>query len=157
MAEHRAPEKIQPRSLADYLEVMSKAVFQTGISWRVVENKWPGIREAFRGFDPGALVSLTPAELDALTADTRVIRNRRKIEAIVENAAAMLELERQHGTFRSFLRSHGGFEGTVADLRKRFKFMGDMGAYYFLLVVNEEVPSYEDWCASRGRTPMTAA
>lgn len=154
MAEHRAPEKIQPTSLADYLEVMSKAVFQTGISWRVVENKWPGIREAFHAFDAGAIASLTPEELDAITADPRVIRNRRKIEAIVENAGSMLELERQHGTFRSYLRSHGGFEETVKDMRKRFKFLGDMGAYYFLWVVDEEVPSYEDWCASRGRTPM---
>ena len=32
MAEHRAPRQIQPRGLGDYLEVMSKAVFQTGIS-----------------------------------------------------------------------------------------------------------------------------
>jgi len=154
MAEHRAPEKIQPTSLADYLEVMSKAVFQTGISWRVVENKWPGIREAFHAFDAGAIASLTPEELDAITADPRVIRNRRKIEAIVENANAMLGLERQHGTFRSYLRSHGGFEETVKDMRRRFKFLGDMGAYYFLWVVDEEVPSYEDWCASRSRTPM---
>src|SRR3990170_132007 len=117
MAEHRAPEKIQPRSLADYLEVMSKAVFQTGISWKVVENKWPGIREAFRVFDPAAIVALTPEDLDTITADPRVIRNRRKIEAIVENAGSMLELERRHGTFRSYLRSHGGFEETVKDMR----------------------------------------
>ncbi len=160
----QAPEKIQPRSLADYLEVMSKSVFQTGMSWKVVGVKWPGIREAFRGFDPAAVVALTPDDLDALTKDTRVIRNRRKIEAIVHNAHEMLELEREHGSpstgsgqgFRSYLRSHGGFEGTVADLRKRFKFLGDTGCYHFLWVVNEDVPAYEDWCASRGRTPQTA-
>jgi 3-methyladenine DNA glycosylase Tag len=46
------PKKIKPQSLADYLEVMSKSVFQTGISWKVVEAKWPGTREAFHGFDP---------------------------------------------------------------------------------------------------------
>ncbi len=149
----QAPEKIQPGGLADYLEVMSKAVFQTGISWRVVDAKWPGIREALRGFDPAALSSLTPPELDALTADPRVIRNRRKIEAIVDNARQMLELAERHGTFRDYLRSHGGFDQTVADLRKRFRFLGDLGSYYFLWVVNEQVPSYEDWCASRGRTP----
>ena len=48
MAEQHAPEKINPKSLGDYLEVMSKAIFQAGISWRVVESKWPGIREAFQ-------------------------------------------------------------------------------------------------------------
>jgi 3-methyladenine DNA glycosylase Tag len=151
-----APEKIQPGSLADYLEVMSKSVFQTGISWKVVEKKWPGIRQAFRGFDPAAIVALTPDDLDVITNDTRVIRNRRKIEATVENARQMLELKRQHGSFRNYLRSHGGFEGTVKDLRRRFKFLGDMGCYHFLWSVSEDVPSYTDWCASRGRTPMTA-
>ena len=43
----------------------------------------------------------------------------------------------------------------MKDLRKRFGFLGETGAYYFLWVVNEDVPSYEEWCASRGRTPHT--
>ena len=148
-----APERIEPKRLGDYLEVMSKSVFQSGISWKVVEAKWPGTREAFNGFSAEAVADLTPDDLDQLTMDTRVIRNRRKLEATVGNARRMLELERQHGSFRAYLRSHGGFENTVADLRKQFKFLGDMGAFHFLYVVNEEVPSYEDWCTSRGRTP----
>ena len=148
-----APERIEPRSLAEYLEVMSKATFQAGMSWRVVDTKWPGIQEAFRGFDPEAIVNFTPAELDEITSDTRVIRNRRKIEAVVENARRMLDLEASHGSFRGYLRSHGGFEATAADLRKQFRFLGDHGAFYFLYVVGEEVPSYEEWCASRGQTP----
>ena len=156
MEEHKAPEKITPTALSDYLEVMSKAVFQTGISWRVVDNKWPGIREAFRDFDPMAVASLNPDEFERLANDTRIIRNRKKIEAIMDNARQMLDLEEQHAGFRSYLRSHPDFETTVADLRKRFRFLSDMGAYYFLWVVGEEVPSYEDWCASRGRSPMTA-
>lgn len=152
----QAPQQIEPKSLADYLDVMSTSVFQSGISWRVVESKWPGTREAFHGFDPEAVVNLTPTEMDALAADTRVIRNRRKLEAVVQNARRMLELEERHGSFRAYLRSHGGFEETVADLRKQFRFVGDMGAFHFLYVVGEEVPSYEDWCASRGRTPQNA-
>lgn len=148
-----APKQIEPRSVGDYLDVMSKSVFQSGISWKVVEAKWPGTREAFKGFAADAVADMTPDELDQLSNDTRVIRNRRKLEATVGNARRMLELERQHGSFKAYLRSHGGFENTVADLRKQFKFLGDMGAFHFLYVVNEEVPSYEDWCASRGRTP----
>lgn len=150
----RAPEQIHPRSLADYLEVMSRAVFQAGISWRVVAAKWPGIRDAFHDFDPIAVACFTSADLEALMQDGRVIRNRRKIEAIVENARQMLDLEEQYGDFRDYLRSHGGFEATVADLRRRFRFLGDMGAYYFLYVVGEEVPPYPEWCASRGRLPF---
>lgn len=153
----QAPEKIQPRRLGDYLEVMSKAVFQSGMSWRVVDSKWPEIREAFGGFDPAVIATFGEFELDELAQDRRVIRNRRKLEAIVDNARRMLELEESHGSFRDYLRSHGGFDGTHKDLRKQFKFLGDHGAYYLLWVVGEEVPSYEEWCASRGERPRHAA
>jgi hypothetical protein len=149
--EKGAPPQIEPKVLGDYLEVMSKAVFQTGISWKVVDNKWPGIREAFHGFDAQAVAQLTPDDLDALSSDPRVIRNRRKLEAIVGNAARMIELEREHGSFRDYLRSHGDFEMTVADLRKQFKFLGDTGSYVFLYIVGEPVPPHEEWMASRGR------
>ncbi len=147
----QAPKQIAPRKLADYLEVMSKAVFQTGISWRVVEAKWPGIREAFRGFEPKSVAAFGEAELDALTNDTRVIRNRRKLEGIVKNARTILALEKQHGSFRAYLRSHGGFEGTLKDMKKQFSFLGDMGAYYFLYVVGEEVPPHEEFGHERRR------
>ena len=76
-------------------------------------------------------------------ADTRIVRNRRKIEATVGNAATMVDLSADHGSFRKYLRSHDGFDATVADLKKRFKFVGDMGAYYFLYVVGEEVPPHD--------------
>ena len=152
MAEHRAPERVDPQSLGDYLEVMTKSVFQSGISWRVVESKWPGIREAFNGFDPKAVGRLTPIDLDQLAQDKRVIRNRRKLEAIVENARRMVELAEAHGCLRDYLRSHGSFDATVQDLRKQFKFMGEMGCYYFLYVVGAEVPDHEEWSKSRGRS-----
>jgi 3-methyladenine DNA glycosylase Tag len=144
------PKRIQPKDLADYLDVMSKSIFQTGISWRVVENKWPGIKEAFSNFDPEVISKLSFSEIDKLTEDKRIIRNRRKIEAIVHNAQRILELDKKHSGFRNYLRSQSSFEELVKDLRKQFKFLGDMGAYYFLWVVSEEVPSYEEWSASRG-------
>ena len=69
----------------------------------------------------------------------------------------MLDLEKAHGSFKSYLRSHKDFNATVASLRKEFKFLGEMGAFYFLYVVGEQVPSYEDWCASHGQTPKALA
>ena len=146
-----APKQIRPKRLNDYLEVMSKAVFQAGISWQVIEAKWPGFKEAFFDFDPERIARLSPKEIDALAADTRIVRNRRKIEATVANAATMVELNAQFGSFRKYLRSHDGFAETTADLKKRFKFIGDMGAYYFLHVVGEEVPPHEEVMA---QTPM---
>ncbi|HUF53073.1 MAG TPA: DNA-3-methyladenine glycosylase I [Dehalococcoidia bacterium] len=155
--EHHAPNQIKPTRAGDYLEVMSKAIFQTGISWKVVESKWPGIREAFRDFDALAVASLTEKEIGELSQDTRIIRNRKKVEAIVDNARRIVELDEAHKGFKRYLRSHGDFEATVKDLRKNFRFLGEMGAFYFLYVVGESVPEYEDWCRSRGREPMTAS
>ena len=151
MAEHQAPEQIDPHRLGDYLEVMSKSVFQSGISWRVVDSKWTGIRDALWGFDATRIANSTPEDLDQLMSDARLIRHRKKLEAIVENARRMIELEESHGSLRNYLRSNGDFERVVKDLRKRFKFLGDMGCYHFLYVVGEAVPSYEQWCRSRGR------
>jgi len=145
---HQAPPQIQPERLGDYLDVMSKSVFQSGISWRVVESKWEGTRAAFSDFDPERIAQFGPDDLDRLQADTRLIRNRRKIEATVHNAQTMLDLEREHGSFQRYLRSHSDFDSLVGDLRKRFKFLGEMGAYHFLWCVSEPVPSFEKWSAS---------
>jgi hypothetical protein len=143
-----APERIEPKELNDYLAVLTKAAFQSGISWRVIEAKWPGFEAAFFGFDPERIARLTPQEVDDLAADTRIVRNRRKIEATVQNARTMLDLNAEFGSFKKYLRSHGGFEAAVADLTKRFGFIGRTGAFYFLYVVGEEVPSHEEVMAA---------
>jgi 3-methyladenine DNA glycosylase Tag len=150
-----APQQIRPKGTADYLEVMTKAVFQSGISWKVIEAKWEGFREAFHGFDPEWVASLGPQEVDRLAGDTRIVRNRRKIEATVHNAETMVELARKHGTFQKYLRSHGPFDETVADLKRQFQFLGDLGTYYFLYVVREKVPPHEEWMRTHGQGAAT--
>jgi 3-methyladenine DNA glycosylase Tag len=141
----QGPERITPAKLADYLDVLTRAVFQSGISWRVVEAKWPGTRAAMFDFDPAHLADLTPDDVDRLAQDQRLVRNRRKIEATIANAETMLELEREYGGFKRYLESFGDFDATVADLVKRFKYLGNTGAYYFLHVVGEKVPPHEVW------------
>ncbi len=141
------PRQITPTKLADYLEVLSKAVFESGMSWAIVEAKWPGFQAAFQGFDPVTVANLSPDEIDALTADTRIIRNRRKIESTVHNAAAMLTAEKEFGTFKTYLESLHGFSAQVGDMKKRFKHVGDFGAYYFLYVVGEPVPEHHEYRA----------
>lgn len=148
-----APQKIKPQSLADYLEVMCKAVFHSGMSWAVVEAKWPDIKAAMHDFDPVAIAFLSEKDLDDLAQDKRVIRNRRKLAAIVKNAQTMRALEEEHGSFQRYLRSHSDYDAAEKDLRKRFGFLGEISTYYFLYVVGEDVPAYEEWCASRGRQP----
>ena len=57
-----APQQIRPQRLADYLEVMTTAVFQSGMSWQVVEAKWDGFREAFAAFDPVTVAAFSAKE-----------------------------------------------------------------------------------------------
>jgi 3-methyladenine DNA glycosylase Tag len=141
----QAPTQITPAGLSDYLDVITRAVFQSGMSWRVVEAKWDGFRQGFAGFDPALVAAFTDDDVERLAADTRIIRNRRKIEATITNAQALLALDDAPGGFVGWLRGQGDFDATVAALRGEFRFLGDMGAYYFLYVVGEDVPSHEDW------------
>jgi DNA-3-methyladenine glycosylase I len=143
-----APTKIVPRSLADYLEVMTRSVFEPGLNWQVVEAKWPGIAAAFEAFDPTRVAGLTPNDVERLMADTRIIRNRKKIEATIHNAGEMLVLDKEYDGFKKYLRSFDSYEATVKDLRARFKFLGESGAYHFLYVVGEKVPQHEEWMAA---------
>jgi 3-methyladenine DNA glycosylase Tag len=76
---------------------------------------------------------------------------------ILEGAQAGLSWNTILNKRENYRRAFDEFDKTVADMRKRFKFLGEMGAFYFLYVVGEQVPSYEDWCRSRGREPMTAS
>ncbi len=134
------PDRIEPESLDDYLEIMSKVVFQSGMSWKVVEAKWETTREAFHNFATDRVADMSEEDLDKLAEDTRVIRNRRKLGAIAHNADQIIRLDSEHGSFQKYLRAHGRYEDTVKALRKDFKFLGDMGCQYFLYVVGEEVP-----------------
>ena len=149
--EYGAPKKIRPRSLADYFEVLTRAVFVSGMSWDVVDSKWDGFRDAFHGFDPERIARMRAREIDKLTKNPAIIRNVQKIMATVDNADTMLALDREHKGFRKYLRSHGGYWETAADLKRQFRFVGDFGAFYFLYVVGESVPPYEEWRAALKR------
>lgn len=143
------PPRIRPRSLDDYLEQLSKGVFQAGISWRVVDAKWPTIRAAFRSFQVERVARMGDKEIDALAKDERVIRSRPKIAAVVHNARALLDLERDGG-FRKHLRSFDDYEELATDLKKRFKFVGDSGLYHFLWTVSHPVPNWHEWAEAHG-------
>jgi hypothetical protein len=143
----KPPPRRRPKDLAGYLEALSRPVFQSGMSWRVIEAKWDGIRDAFADFDPRAVADFGPVEIERLLGDRRVVRSRAKIEATIDNAQAVLELDAEYRGFDRYLRSHGGFEETVADLKRQFRFIGDSGAYHFLYVVDQPVPPHEEWFA----------
>ena len=141
MHEHRQPKA--PKELSGYLDAMARVMFQTGISWRVVEAKWPGIQEAFHGFDPVRTSKLKTKDIDRLMGDTRVIRNRKKLEAISSNAGRMVELDAEYKGFKKYLDSLGDFDSTKKALHKEFAYMGDAGTWFFLWMVGRKVPEHE--------------
>lgn len=85
-----------------WLAGFSRAIFQTGISWKVVDNKWDGIEAAFKGFDVGACAMMDDDWFDALLCDTRIIRHGAKVQAVRDNAAFLLSLRDRGGAGRVF-------------------------------------------------------
>ncbi|HSP37774.1 MAG TPA: DNA-3-methyladenine glycosylase I [Frankiaceae bacterium] len=72
-------------------ERVSLEGFQSGLSWRTVLAKRPAFREVFAEFDPVVVAAFTDADVERLMTDARIIRNRRKIEAVIANARLLLD------------------------------------------------------------------
>jgi DNA-3-methyladenine glycosylase I len=66
--------------------------FQSGLSWLTILRKRDAFRAAFAGFSIEKVAAFGPADIDRLLTDTRIVRNRAKIEAAVGNAQAALAL-----------------------------------------------------------------
>ena len=120
------PPQVTAKTPDDFLEQLTKPVMQAGINWRVVDAKWAGIRKGFHSFKAERVSRMSDREIDALMKDEKVIRSRPKLNAVVHNANALLELERGGG-IKKHLRSFAEYEALAADLKKRFKFVGDSG------------------------------
>jgi len=157
MTEAHYSQPKPPSSLSGYFEALTRIVFQSGMNWRVIDAKWPGIRAGFRDLDPRRVARMTARDIDRLAKDARVIRNVPKIEATVMNAREMVALDKAPGGFKGYVRSLGSFEEAAPTLRKRFRFLGDHGSYYFLWSVGEKVPSWQEWSGARGPKRPTAS
>jgi DNA-3-methyladenine glycosylase I len=71
-------------------EALTLGVFEVGLSWSIVFGKRDAFRTAFRGFDVAKVAAMTERDVDRLTEDASIIRNRGKIQATVDNARAMM-------------------------------------------------------------------
>lgn len=77
--------------------------FQAGLSWETILNKRESFREAFDGFDPEIIKNYNEAKIDELMNNKSIIRNRRKIEAAINNAKIFLEIQKEWGTFSEYI------------------------------------------------------
>ncbi len=138
-------KQIKPRSLADYLAVMSRAVWQAGLSWAAIDRQWNALCDAFEGFDPSLVARYQTKDINRIMRHPRILHSERKIKATIHNARTILDLDREHGGFRAYLGSQKTYAATLADLKKRFAHVGDVSAYYFLFRVGERVPPFGRW------------
>ncbi|PRW64834.1 DNA-3-methyladenine glycosylase I [Actinopolyspora mortivallis] len=67
--------------------------FQAGLSWLTILRKRPAFRQAFAGFEPERVARFGPRQRERLLADRSIVRNGTKIDAVVTNARAVLELD----------------------------------------------------------------
>ncbi|MET0799900.1 MAG: DNA-3-methyladenine glycosylase I [Actinomycetota bacterium] len=107
----------QPRSLAYHdeewgvpvhddvhlFEMLTLEGAQAGLSWSTILNKREGYRKAFSGFDPVKVARYSPAKVERLLADPSIVRNRLKVEAAVQNARAVLDVQRGLGSLDAYL------------------------------------------------------
>jgi len=66
--------------------------FQSGLSWLTILRKRPMFRLAFAGFDPRAVAEFDSSDVDRMIDDAGIVRNRKKIEATIGNARAVVNL-----------------------------------------------------------------
>jgi 3-methyladenine DNA glycosylase Tag len=119
---------------------MAKYVFSSGISWKVVDSKWPGIEQAFMGFDPN-LLNIQPDDYwHDLLGDARIIRHGAKVNAIRKNAAFVSELAREHGSAVRHLLDWPSTDlvGLYEFLAKRGDRLGGQTGQYVLRTIGKE-------------------
>lgn len=136
---------------------------QAGLSWDTILRKRARYRVAFDHFDPRLVARYEAHKIEELMADAGIVRNRRKLEAAIQNARAFLAVQEQHGTFDAYMwrfveglprrnawRSAGEVpartpesDAMSKDLRRRgFAFVGSTICYAFMQatgMVNDHV------------------
>lgn len=125
---------------------MTKAVFQAGFNWKVIENKWDGFEEAFEGFVPVRWKFMSDDDLDSLVKDTRIVRNGTKILSVRDNAIMLCDLEDEYGSAAACIADwpQEDFIGLLEILHKRGSRLGGMTAQYFLRFLGKD-----GWAMSR--------
>lgn len=141
-------------------EMLILESFQAGLSWECVLNKREAFREAFDGFDLEKVCAYDEAKEEALMQNEKIIRNRRKIQAAVNNACIFREIVREYGSFSDYLwgftarqtirengRTSSPLSDTISkDLKKRgMKFVGTTIIYAYLQAVGV-IDSHEKGC-----------
>ena len=146
-------------------EMLILESFEAGLSWECILNKREAFRRAFEGFDPDKVMNFNEEKQEELLQDRGIVRNRLKIRASVKNAAVFKDIQREYGSFDSYLKKYCGTEpvyetgktvnaasdAIAADLKRRgMKFCGSTTVYAYLQAVGR-INSHERGCFKYGK------
>lgn len=97
---------------------------QAGLSWLTILKKEKTYYAAYDDFDPEKIIHYDQAKIDALMQDSGIIRNKLKIQSVIKNAKGFLKIEKEHGSFSTFLWSFVNHQ----TIQHAFKSMSDVPA-----------------------------
>jgi hypothetical protein len=147
----RIPRVIVAPTLDDHLEVMSRAIFQAGLSWALIDARWDAFRIAFENFNVTVIATYGEGEIERLMEADGVIHSRSKIAGTIANARALQALAAEHGDVATYARTFASYDALYADAKKRFAYLGDLSCYYWLFRTGLPVPPLEQWMAVQDR------
>lgn len=97
---------------------------QAGLSWLTILKKRENFTKALAGFDYEVIARFEDKDIESLLANEGIIRNRLKLEAVVKNARAFLDLRREYGSFARYLWQYVDFR----PLQNSFAALSDIPA-----------------------------
>ena len=124
----------RPETDQQYFEILCLCLLQAGLNWSSIRKHWPRYRKGFLGFDPRKLAKARP---EALLESPDVIRNPRKLVAVVHNAWEFQSIAEEHSSFAAYLETLRMLDerAQLKALAKHFKHVGPETADYFLHAV----------------------
>ncbi|MBW4710018.1 DNA-3-methyladenine glycosylase I [Roseobacter sp. YSTF-M11] len=133
-APSKTPAELAAQPDDRWLSAMTRAIFNAGFNWKVVESMWPGFEAAFEGFAPGRCSMMDDTWFDALVTNKAIVRHGPKIRAVQENAVFIREVADSHGGFGTFVAGWDvtEFAGLLAHLKSNGTRLGGTTGQYFL-------------------------
>ncbi len=134
-------------------ERLSLEIFQAGLTWRLVLQRRPALRRGFADFAADTVACFGPEDLARLVGDPSIIRNRRKIEAVIANAAVIVRLRDEAGGMAGWLRAHHPRSEAewLRLFKSTFRFMGPEVVREFLLSTGFLPAAHHENCPVQAR------
>ena len=90
----------------ELFQKISLETMQAGLSWRTILEKKQEICQCFKNFDLKEVASFNIDTIEKILSNPKVIRNRKKTQAIIHNANVTIQIQKQHGSFSQFIWKH---------------------------------------------------